>query len=219
MLKSYYQSLGLPEDIPEELIDEIIKPTYIQQAPTDDCKHDFVLTETGYTCQLCGIVDIDHLVFKENTVPIKNHHVYKRNNYFIEKMRLLAGIKQTAHPRYLEMIKLFKKKKITSIQKLRELMKKHGYSKFYKYIFSAYYDITGEKLISISHSDIQKLSFKFLTFERHLKTKLRKRVNFPNYNTIIYLFLKKEGYKGYQHIILPKNQKKICEIITEIIEQ
>lgn len=219
MLKNYYLSLGLPEDIPDDIIDDLIKPTAVQQPKLDECKHDFILTDTGYTCQLCGIVDIDHLVFKESSIPIKNHHLYKRKNYFIEKMRLLAGIKQTAHPRYIEMIQLFKKMKINNIRKLKELMKKYGYSKFYKYIFSAYYDITGNRLISIGHSDIKKLSSKFLIFERHLKTNLRNRVNFPNYNTVIYIFLKKEGYKDYQHIILPKNQKKIIEIITEIIEK
>jgi len=219
MLKNYYLSLGLPEDIPDDILNDIFKPTDHQQPEIDECNHDFVITETGHTCQICGLVDLYRLVFKGSNVPVKNHHLYKRNNYFIEKMRLLAGIKQTTHPKYIEMIQLFKKKKIDSIQKLRALMKRHGYSKFYKYIFSAYYDITGKKLISITHSDIKKLSFKFLTFERHLKTNLRSRVNFPNYNTIIYLFLKKEGYADYQHIILPKNQKKIIEIITEIIEE
>mgnify|MGYP001187650572 FL=1 len=219
MLRDYYRSLGLPDDIPNEILDDLIKPKDIQQLESDECEHDFIRMETGHTCQLCGIVDLDHLVFKESSVPVKNHHIYKRNNYFIEKMRLLTGIKQTANPKYIEMIQLFKKKKIKDIYKLKELMKKHGYSKFYKYIWSAYYDITGKKLISISHSDIKKLSYKFLNFERHLKTNLRNRTNFPNYNTIIYLFLKKEGYKDYQHIILPKNQKKIIEIITEIIEK
>jgi len=135
-------------------------------------------------------------------------------------MRLLAGIKQTAHPKYTEMVNFFKKLNVTDnpnfkVHDLKLLMKRHGYSKFYKYINSLWFDLTGQKLIDLTYHDIKTLSFKFLQFERKLKQSLNGRINFPNYNTIIYMFLKLNGYKFYTNIILPKNQKKIIEIIEK----
>ena len=219
MLKSYYSSLGIPDYIPDDIIDQILPNSEVDE-PKTVCDHDFVLTDTGYSCRSCGVVDVDRLVSIESCVPIKNHHLYKRNHYFIEKMSLLAGIKQTAHPNYAEMIDFFKKLKVTedptfNVHDLKPLMKRYGYSKFYKYINSVWFDLTGKKLIDLTYHDIKVLSFKFLQFERKLKQSLNGRINFPNYNTIIYMFLKLNGYKFYTNIILPKNQKKIIEIIEK----
>ena len=211
MIKNYYQSLGLPEDIPEEIINQLIPSNPIQTE--NDCEHDYLLTDVGYSCHKCGIVNGSKFIPTGSSIPKKNHHIYKRNNYFVEKMRLLTGIKQTTHPKYVEMINLFKKIKIANIKELKSLMKQNGYSKFYKYINTVWFDLTGEKLINLTYDDIKSLSFKFREFERKLKHELTDRVNFPNYNTIIYVFLKTNGYDFHQHIILPKNQELLLKII------
>lgn len=219
MLRSYYSLLGIPDYIPEDIIDQLF-PNPEADEPKIACTHDFVLADTGYTCKICGIVDVDRLVTFPTRIPTKNHHLYKRNHYFIEKMRLLAGIKQTVHPNYAEMINFFKELRVTDdpnfkVHDLRLLMKKNGYSKFYKYINSIWFDLTRQKLIDLTYHDIKVLSFKFLQFERKLKRSLNGRINFPNYNTIIYVFLKMNGYQFYVNIILPKNQRKIIEIIEK----
>jgi len=211
MLKNYYLSLGL-ENIPEEIINQLI-PTDPTTQTVDDCDHDYLLTDTGYSCQKCGITNGSKFIPTGSHTPKKNHHIYKRKNYFVEKMRLLTGIKQTTHPKYVEMIDLFKKFKISNIKELKSLMKQYGYVKFYKYINTVWFDLTGEKLINLTYNDIKLLSFKFQEFERKLKKDLTGRVNFPNYNTIIYVFLKKNGYDFHNHIILPKNQESILKII------
>ena len=195
-------------DIPCDVIDH-----------PNNCNHDWIITESAYTCRLCGVVDIHRIIYEKSACRNrKNYHLYHRIMYFREKLKLLTGHKQSQSPKYNDIVKSLKEYEIKDIYQLKKILKSNGHSKFYKYIYSIYRDIKGVQLITLSLSDIGFLESKFLILERQFKLFLKERSNFLNYNMTIYILLKQNNYECHKHIILPKNQKKLVDKFSRIIE-
>jgi len=187
--------------------------------PIDECIHDWIITDTGYTCKQCAVVDPTRQLYETAIFhTAKNYHLYYRIIYFREKMKLLTGHKQSQNPKYNEAVADLKGCVFKDIVQLKKHMKTKGHNKFYKYIYSIYKDIKGIQLINLSLSNIKFLEHKFLNLERQFKQLLKERSNFLNYNMTIYILLKQNNYECYKYILLPKNQKKLVEKFSKIIE-
>mgnify|MGYP007051686317 FL=1 len=74
----------------------------------NECEHNWIITETGHTCNLCGVVDIHRMLHEHIHIKRKNYHLYHRIIYFREKMKLLTGHKQSQSPRYNEIVNSLK---------------------------------------------------------------------------------------------------------------
>jgi|GEM_PF-5166576 len=194
--------------------------TNVDPEDYSSCKHDYRQLEAYYTCILCGRCDVTRLVIYEKIklVNRNNLHLYHRKIYFSEKMRLLTGQKQSENIGYSNMIKFLKNEKFDTIIELKKIMKKNNFNKFYKYIYSIYTDIKNVKLINLTYANVNFLCSKFLLTEREFKKIYPKRKNILSYNIIIYTLLKKYNFPCYKYIILPRNNKKIIENISELLK-
>lgn len=175
----------------------------------EGCKHNYIHIDGHYTCIICGEVDLIRPVFAEKLINFYRGyvHVYHRRSYFIERLNLLIGKKQSSSPNYIKAIEFFKNHKFKSVFELKRLMKKYRFGKLLKYVYTLYYDLTGNRLINLTENDILRLSNAFLEFEREFKHKYPDHKNILSYDMIIFHLLKKLGY-NYRVIIQPKSHKK-----------
>src|SRR2546423_6268063 len=120
--------------------------------PGFDCRHSCIPIDGYYTCKECGCVDTTRNVFIERCPSFyrKYIHVYKRRSYFIERIHLMIGRKQSSSPEYIRMLNYFKEHKFKSIHELRRLVKKNKFGKMLKYVYTLYYDLMGKRLINLS---------------------------------------------------------------------
>jgi hypothetical protein len=142
--------------------------------------------------------------------------VYHRKTYFADKLNLIAGMKQCQLIDYNETVDLLKDYHFDDIFELRDLMKELKLSKFYRFIYSIYYDIKNVKVINLTHTDISFLLHKFLELERLYKGQRVSRKNIISHDIIIYCMFRKYGL-AYDNIILPKNAHKNIDFITELL--
>lgn len=184
-----------------------------------NCEHNFNAIDAYYTCVLCGIIDTTRPVYIDQfrVINNKNYHLYHRKIYFLEKLRLISGIKQSGSEQYHELIIKLGNETFTNLKELRKLIKQYNYNKFYKYIHSIYFDIKKVRLIKLSYSDIDFLLKKFLIIEREFKKQYNRKSNILSYNIIIYTLFNRYYPDYCQYLILPKNNKKICEKIIELL--
>lgn len=179
------------------------------------CKVELKLVDCFMVCPDCGKTDLDAVFydvpFELNSVKKKTF--YKRRLYCIEKLNYINGLKCPTSKRYNDMITVLKKKKFVTILKLKRLMKKYGYSKYYKYIYNVFYQIKKVRLIKLTARQIQKISIEFVKLDINFvkSQEYHKRKNFIAYNSIIYLILKKSKTKGYSKVIKPNNHLALTE--------
>src|SRR5690606_28449617 len=89
------------------------------------CKHDFIPMESHYTCQLCGIVDLDQPIFIDDVNRFqKSNYLYNRKTYFLSVLRLLSCSKPCDNPNYSEIVKQLSSNQFESIFELKKLMSK-----------------------------------------------------------------------------------------------
>jgi hypothetical protein len=165
----------------------------------EECNVDQVIQDCFYVCPNCGVMDLEPLFYD---IPYELNHLkrsfYKRRLYCIEKLNYIAGIKEPTHIAYRNMLKFLQKKQFKGIVKLKALMKKFGYHKYYKYIYNIYFNIKKVRLIKLTPMEIHKISLMFvkmdIKFTKHQEQ--HKRKNFMSYNSIIYLILKERKVKG-----------------------
>ena len=187
--------------------------------PDNLCNHKNVIIDGYHTCILCGIVDVHRHAFAESVLsPRPSTNLYHRKSYFREKLKLMVGTKQSLSAKYSLMVAHLRDQKFNSILELRRLMRKRGYQKYYKYIYSIYYDIKGVRLINLSYSEIENLTCKFLRLEDEFKKLYPKKSNLLSYNLVIYSLLKKYNHPCYQNIILPKNRRRLLKIIENLVK-
>lgn len=201
-----------------DYFDEIFPEDKIKHESVSSCIHDQIIADGHYTCIKCGEVDLYKPVFYETINKIyKSYFVYHRKSYFKDKLREIVGIKQSLSSKYHQIISILKKHNFDTIFELKKIMKKLHYSKYYKFIYDIFFTIKGIKLVSLSSNDINYLANKFIKFEIAFKKQIGKR-NILSYNTIIYALLKQYKYPSYKHIILPKNNRRLLKVITNILE-
>lgn len=179
----------------------------------DVSKLDF---DGGLVCPNCGLYDEhDFVYFHDDDQYHKKKTIYKRRQYFEDKLSTFACLKQSRSPKYRSVVNMLKQVEFETIQELKDILKKNKLHKFYVHIFNIFYDIKGIKLIDIDSRDIKKLSSKFVELESKFRNDDdKKRTNCHNYNAVLYFLLKSEGYDCYQHIILPKD----FSIVQELFE-
>ena len=157
-----------------------------------------------WLCPSCGHVDdLAHVV--EAGCYVAKKVLYQRRSYFIERMNLIAGYKQSRSPQYRSIVAKCGRYRFRTIRGLRRLMKRLGFNKFYKYIYNIFFDIKKRRLITLSQQQVATLADDFVTMESFFKQNKEKhgRNNIFSYSVMIYMILKRHKIKGYRHMLLP----------------
>ena len=182
-----------------------------------DCNVEKVYEDCFKVCPECGVMDIDDPIY-EDTPWTPAVALYKRRLYCQEKLKLMTGHKLCRSPHYKKIVKELKDYDIQNIIELKQYLKEWKLKRFYKYIYNMYFDVTKIRLITLSSQDIDFLSRKFVELESQFKmSELHKRKNMFNYNSCLYLLMKKYKYKGYEHILLPLNHLQIAKTLRKLI--
>jgi len=200
-------------------IDRLNKP--VEKVLEKCCSDmDMRLIDAHYTCINCGSIDSskEHFVlnvFDENG-SIKYIQPYKRCIYFKQKINMINGNTLYPHnPRLLYFIECNKGKQFRNINRLKKLMRQAELNKYYKYIYSIYFAITGSQLVQISQRESELYCRQFIKIEKYfLNNNMRK--NLYSYNVILYLLMKYYDNPTYTKIILPFNKNKLRKIVANI---
>ena len=177
-----------------------------------DCGGILIFSNFFLTCSNCGLTDFDKCemcYLDDPEVFIRKRSFYKRKLYATEKLKLMTCRKPCKKANYKESIKLLAKKKFRTIFELKKLMKVLRMNKLYPYIYLIFFDIKKIKLIDLSLNQIDKITTEFVKTEMQFKSCDIKRKNMLSYYSLIYLTMKRLGYTGYNHIILPNNFKEM----------
>jgi len=191
----------------------LFETNIIQEQNNNCCDNpDIIITENYHTCTNCGLADIStqkYNIYFNDDNNIKRKIPYKRLIYFKQKLKLInCQIHYQLNAKLLYFITINRNKKIKSIYYLKKIMKKSKLHKYYKYIYSIYFAITGKKIININYEQISNIINMFIQFERIFeKHKIRK--NLYSYNLLIYFMLAYFNNIGYVYMILPLNKRKI----------
>ena len=164
------------------------------------------------TCTNCGLTNLDiceRYYLDDPEMFIRKRSFYKRKLYAIEKLNLITCRKPCRKPTYLKSVKLLSKCKFKTVFELKKLMKDKKMSKLYPYIYLIYFDIKRTKLIELTCNQVDKITTEFVKTEMLFKSCSIKRKNMLSYYSLIYLTMKRLGYTGYNHIILPNNFKEM----------
>lgn len=183
-----------------------------------ECKVEKVLIECFKTCPNCGAMDIDDPAYQD--APWAPHvALYKRRLYCQEKLKLYTGHKQCRSANYTRVVRDLKDYDIKNILELKQHLKDWKQKRLYKYVYNIFFDITGKRLIKLTGQNIDFLSRKFVEVETKFKEErdLHKRKNFFNYNSCIFLLMKKYKFKGYTNIVLPLNHLRIAKILRRLL--
>ena len=182
-----------------------------------DCGTILKLDKYFYYCESCGTIDFDKPVYVDHEwVPPAI--TYKRRLYCMDKLNLMSGKKQSRSKIYQPMIKELKQHDFKNLKELKHVMKKLKYHKYYKFIYSIWFDIKGTKLITLTHNQIELISRQFVELEIKFKqSDKHSRKNMLNYNSLMYILLKKNKIKGYKSILLPYNHIVIVKTLNGFI--
>lgn len=182
------------------------------------CEHNYVQMQECWSCCLCGVVDIDRPVFLDSRQESqKSCYLYTRKTYFLTVLRLLSGLKQCESDKYPEVIKKISEHEFNNIFELKKIMSKLKMQKYYKFIYSIYFDIKKIKLINLKYDDIEFLTNKFILLEFEFKKYYPNKSNMISYSLILYCLLKYFDYDCYKYIITPKKTEFLNEV-TKILK-
>jgi hypothetical protein len=137
------------------------------------CDHNYISVDGYYTCNLCGAIDIDRHIFVATFDPEKRRgpSLYSRKQYFKDKLRFLCCIKQPKNDNenYIRVLNKLVGSSFKTVRELRDIMKEKGLRRYYKYMYTIFYDITHVKLINLTHTEIDNLSNQFVKLEADFK--------------------------------------------------
>ena len=172
------------------------------------------------TCTGCGLTDLDKcesVAMESIDEYIPKRSLYRRKLYAMDKLRMLNAQKTCKKPAYKKAIKQLRKLEFNTVDELKELMKEHGFNKLYPFIYLIYQDIKQVKLIDLSWRQIDKIADEFVKMELQFKSsaKTSKRKNMLSYNVMIYMIMKRLRYPGYEHILLPKNNRTVQNLAAD----
>ena len=193
----------------------------IQEHIEDSCKHEWIEMESHPSCIRCGIVDFYKQIFvsdNSNRSKPKRNCVYHRKTYFATILKLMCGFKQCQIDTYPEILERISTHNFETIFELKKIMGKLGLQKFYKYIYSIFYDIKKVRLIDLKLSDIVFLSNKFLVLESEFKKLFPGRSNLVSYSLVSYCLFKKYGYPFYDFVIVPKKKTTLINVINNLLK-
>lgn len=176
------------------------------------CNTEMIYTDGYPTCHECGRVDMSKVQYVCNPYKMENYVyktkvIYYRNDYFDKVIRLLGGVEIMNNKIISKIAKQLKESEIKNIYEIKKWLKKNKYNKFVKYIYSIYFLAYGEKLISLSNDEYNKVKQEFIKFDKLYKDKIGKRNQF-NYYFIIYKIFDKLGIPN-DNILLPNTTDKL----------
>jgi len=190
------------------------------------CNLEKILYENDGTlvCGKCGIqktviIDVDRPSFKEPPKEI-SYFAYKRINHFNEWLAQLQAKESTDIPKEIyELIKkeLQKEKYLNlsnlKISKLRDILKKLGYNKFYEHVPHIINRLSGISA-PVIHRDVEiklRLMFKQIQ-EPWIRHCPNNRSNFLSYSYVLYKFLQLlEIDELLKEFNLLKSREKLAE--------
>ena len=183
----------------------------------EDC-NTLLLQDTYFKyCDKCGTIDFDKPIYVDHEWKAPQT-LYKRRLYCIDKLNMMACYKHSRSKVYVKMIKELEEWEFNCVKELKCIMKELKYHKFYKYIYNVWFELKGTRLITLTHTQIDVLSQQFVEVESKFKqSDAHTRKNMLNYNSIIYILLRKNKIKGYKHILLPHNHIIMVQILRRII--
>lgn len=195
--------------IPEE---PVVDPT--------TAAHNWCYVNGLSTCLDCGLVNTEDQEFTRERTLIRypKFYAYKRSTYFNQKLNLITGRKcYQRDPQYwtnfIDKLKL-EKDNIKTIFDIKRYMKQNHYNRLYKYIYNAWFEIKGYRIIDLDYDQRESLNVQFLEFERWFKSQYIKR-NLLNYNIILHELLKRNNIENYNQVCMPINKKITQDIIAK----
>lgn len=229
----------------QSLVEEymtVVDPSFVRHPPgatnLDDCARCRVpltclLQEGIMVCSKCGYQE---LMLVEQNKPIHrqptketSHYSYKRINHFNEWVSQLQGKESTeisdeVFEKILAEIRKERKdpSKIT-YNKMREILKKLRYNKYYEHCYYIIYRINGIQAPNFSQELEEKLRSMFKDIQGpFLKHQPRSRKNFLSYSYCLFKMfelLEKDDFLKYFHLLKSREKlhqqdqlwKKICE--------
>lgn len=188
----------------------------------EDCEGQMVNADFFPYCDTCGLMDTDsplHHVREADAPYIPKAVLYKRRQYCLEKLYLITGRKQSRSPHYQRMLKDLKAYDFEDLQDLRGWMKQLGYQKFYRFLYNVYHDLKGERLVKLSHNQVDEVARQFVELEWKFKRaagNTHKRQNMIAYNTMIWFILRQNNVEGYEHLYVPKNHEALVKALEAL---
>jgi hypothetical protein len=208
----------------DKLYNELIGNSKEETKKDDLCCDNMRIVIKDYyeMCINCGSIDMNKPQlnineYNENHTLVNKYIPYKRIIYFKQKLNLINNVTlYKYHPCVLFFIECNKNKNFKNIYKLRMAMKRANLSKYYKYIYSIFYAITGKQLITIPCADYQLYINQFINIEK-IFNKNKIRHNLYSYNVLLYFFLRLNNNKDYKNVLMPLNKVKLKKKIKALM--
>ena len=166
------------------------------------CNNEMImcLNEANLTCLKCGhqefiLIDSDKPSYKDPPREV-SYYAYKKINHFNEWLAQFQAKESTEIPNevYDSILIQLKKEKITDMStlkqsKLREILRKMKYSKYYEHIPHIINRLNGQNAPFMSREDEEKLRHMFREIQPSFKKHCPKgRRNFLSYGYVLYKF-------------------------------
>lgn len=193
---------------------------FLKAAPIDApcCDNsDMQLVDNYLTCINCGKTTADDEVFVMDTYS-KNgtYHMtqpYKRIVYLKQLLNYInCDVTYPPTPKLIYFIEMNKRCRIKNLRKLKKAMKRAKLSRYYKYIYSIFYGITGTRLIKLNQNEKYMIIRQFIRLEREFIRQYTKK-NIFSYSLLIYYLMKFNNCPEYVNILLPYNKSRLKKTI------
>lgn len=184
-----------------------------------------IQTESMLVCPECGdseyiILNNDKPNYKEISTDV-NCFAYKKKNHFKEILNQIQGKESTTIPEevYQKILEELKKTRIktehVTKQKIRDILRKIGYAKYYEHRSNIMYKIKGIPPITLSREIEDRLLLMFDDLLKpYAKCCPKTRRNFLNYYYVIRKLCEILGLKeilNTEHLPQLKSRKKLAE--------
>ena len=189
----------------------------------EGCGGPMVPAEHFPYCEVCVVMDLDSPLrhYREADAPyVPKASLYKRRQYYLEKISCYLGRKQSRSPKYREMLAVLKtdlEPYDGRLEELRARMKRGGYHRFYRFLYNVHHDLTGERLVTLTDQQVDRLTQQFVALEWKFKgSSAHTRKNFLCYASTLHYLMKKNRIRGYRHLLLPHNHPSIVRTLKQI---
>lgn len=182
-----------------------------------ECNVPLILYNYFFYCEQCCEMNVSEPLYNDDYTDKKSKKTtYTRRSYFVEKLKMMSGHKQSKSPIYNCIINRLSMIEFEDIYELKKIMKDLRFHTHYKYIYDIYKDLTGIKLIDLTYSDINIIADRFIQINDNFKININDRNNMISYNLLIRNIMKELGYGCYKYIIVPKKTRYIKKIYKKI---
>jgi hypothetical protein len=146
------------------------------------CQQEMVRIDTYYVCESCG--DTKEWIFFESKDIVWKKFPYTRLNYFKYKLNKIRCKDNDYIPKHI--YDKLRGKTYNNIWDLRKEMKSHKMGKYYKNMYTLFYKFTGKYAVNLDYELRNKLITGFKQIESTYFKYENNRVQFCNYNYLIF---------------------------------